>query len=100
MQQVLVLPRKLFSVAAAITGAKFLLKRVDYLFPFSFSFITYLQSSTQMGEYSSLLNNRCLTTACLGPAVKVLKCSLKIDKIEPSCLQCFPGKKYSKVMVF
>lgn len=72
MQQVLVvLPGKLIRVAAAFTGAKLLLKKASgYLFPFLFSFITYLQSSKQMGEYSSLLNNRCLTTASVGPAVK------------------------------
>lgn len=73
MQQVLVLPGKLFSVAAAFTGAKFLMKKVDYLFPFPFSFITYLKSSKQMGEYSTLINNRCLTTASVGLAVKGFK---------------------------
>lgn len=72
MQQVLaVLPGKLFRVAAAITGAKFLLKKAITCFLFySLSLLTYLQSSKQMGEYSSLLNNRCLTTPSVSPAVK------------------------------
>uniref|UniRef100_A0A8C3U7T7 Uncharacterized protein n=1 Tax=Catharus ustulatus TaxID=91951 RepID=A0A8C3U7T7_CATUS len=63
----IVLPGKLLSVAAAFR-TKVLAEKIRLPVSFSFSFITYLQSSKQMGEYSSLLSNRCLTTASVGPA--------------------------------